>query len=183
MEDYKVNLQNLRAELNNLEAGMTVCLFGVVYTARDAAHKKLNALMDEGERLPFDLRDAILYYAGPTPAREGQIIGACGPTTSGRMDIYTPRLIEAGLCGMIGKGERSKAVIRTMVTFGAVYFAAVGGAGAAYSQTVKELEVVAFPELGCESVKRLVIEDFPAIVAIDRTGRNLFQEGRKKYIR
>ena len=127
--------------------------------------------------------DAVIYYAGPTPAKEGQIIGACGPTTSGRMDVFTPRLIEAGLCGMIGKGERSKAVIDAMVMYGAVYFAAIGGAGAACAQSVKELEVVAFPELGCESIKRLVIEDFPAIVAIDRTGRDFFTEGRKKYVR
>lgn len=181
MTDYQVNLKNLRAELPNLEAGQTVRLSGVIYTARDAAHKRLTALLCEGKPLPFDIRDAVIYYAGPTPAKEGQVIGACGPTTSGRMDLYTPRLIAEGLCGIIGKGERSKTVIDAMIRYGAVYFAAVGGAGALCAQAVKELSVVAFPELGCESVKRLVIEDFPAVVAVDRRGRDLFQEGRRKY--
>ncbi|MDP4109745.1 MAG: FumA C-terminus/TtdB family hydratase beta subunit [Bacillota bacterium] len=181
MEEIRVNLQDLRKELDRLEAGQTVLLSGTAYTARDAAHKRIMRLLDEEKPLPFDIKDAVIYYAGPTPKRNEQVIGACGPTTSGRMDVYTPRLIKAGLCGMIGKGERRKSVIDSMVLFGAVYFAAVGGAGAVCAQAIKAQEVIAFPELGCESVKRLTLYEFPAIVAIDSRGRNLFAEGRKIY--
>lgn len=155
----------------------TVSLSGVVYTARDAAHKKLFALLDAGEPLPFPLEGSAIYYAGPTQTPPGLAIGSCGPTTSGRMDSYAPRLLDLGLCCMIGKGERDQAVRDAIVRNNAVYLCAIGGAGALACKCIRSCEVIAFPELGCESVKRLVFENFPLIVANDAAGGDIFNRG------
>jgi fumarate hydratase subunit beta len=168
------NTERLRAAAVQLRAGDRVLLSGTVYTARDAAHKRICALLERGEPLPFPLEGACIYYAGPTPTPPGRVIGSCGPTTSGRMDPFTPRLLEQGLCGMIGKGERSAAVCAAMQTHGAVYFCAIGGAGALAAQCVAACEEIAFLDLGCESIKRLELRDFPLVVAIDAFGGNLF---------
>lgn len=149
---------------------------GTIYTARDAAHKRLFQLLEEGKPLPFPLEGATIYYAGPTPAPSGLPIGSCGPTTSGRMDVFTPRLLDLGLKVMIGKGKRSQAVIDAMVRNGAVYLCAIGGAGALAAKSIHSCEVIAFEDLGCESIKRLEVENFPLIVAIDAQGNNLFRE-------
>lgn len=174
------NLQN-PVNKEELKAGDNVMLSGVIYTARDAAHKKITSLLADGGKLPFEIKGAFIYYAGPTPAKDGMVIGSCGPTTSGRMDVYTPKLLDLGLAGMLGKGERSLKVIEACKRNKAVYFCAIGGAGALAASCVKECEVIAFPELGCESVKRLVIENFPAVVAIDTSGNDLFKTGREQY--
>lgn len=146
-----------------------------MYTSRDAAHKRIFELLDSGKPLPYELKNAVIYYAGPTPAPEGMPIGSCGPTTSGRMDVYSPRMLDLGLIGMIGKGERNKAVCDAIVRNKAVYFCAIGGAGALAAKCIKSCEVIAFEDLGCESVKRLYVEDFPLITAIDCHGGNLFR--------
>jgi fumarate hydratase subunit beta len=174
MERKQVNSNTIAEDAKGLRAGDAVLFSGTVYTARDAAHKKLVAAIDGGEELPFPLEGATVYYAGPTPAPEGMVIGSCGPTTSGRMDPYSPKLLDLGLKCMIGKGERSQDVVDAIVRNGAVYLCAIGGAGALAAQSVKSLEVIAFPELGCESVKRLEVENFPLIVAIDSQGNSLF---------
>lgn len=161
-----------------LRVGEKILLSGYVYTARDAAHKRIAALLDEGKETPFPLEGAVIYYAGPTPAPPGKPVGSCGPTTSGRMDPYAPRLLDLGLAGMIGKGERSQAVRDAIVRNHAVYLCAVGGAGALAARCIKSLEVIAFEDLGCESVKRLYIEDFPLVVCDDAEGGDLFSEGR-----
>ncbi len=174
---------DLRQWAETLHAGDRVSLSGTVYTARDAAHKRLFALLDAGEPLPFPLQDALIYYAGPTPAKPGDAVGSCGPTTSGRMDPYAPRLLDLGLGGMIGKGERNKAVCDAICRNKGVYFCAVGGAGALISSCITSAEEIAFPELGCESIKRMTIRNLPLTVAIDCHGGNLFQSGRQDYIR
>ncbi|MBR7038796.1 MAG: fumarate hydratase C-terminal domain-containing protein [Oscillospiraceae bacterium] len=161
-----------------LRVGEKILLTGTVYTARDAAHKRISALLDAGEPTPFPIEGAVIYYAGPTPAPPGKVIGSCGPTTSGRMDPYAPRLLDLGLAGMIGKGERSKAVQDAVARNGAVYLCAVGGAGALVSRCIKSLEVIAFEDLGCESVKRLYVEDLPLVVCNDAAGGDLFSQGR-----
>ena len=166
-----------------LRAGDLVALSGTIYTARDAAHKRIFQLLDEGKPLPFPLEGAVIYYAGPTPGQKGMAVGACGPTTAGRMDGFAPRLLDLGLGAMIGKGERSGAVVEAIVRNGACYFAATGGAGALIAKHIRTAQVVAFEELGCESVKRLTVERLPLIVAIDSNGRDLFREGRAKYRR
>ena len=155
---------------------------GVIYTARDAAHKRLCALLDEGRPLPFDVKDATIYYVGPTPAKPGQVIGSAGPTTSYRMDAYSPRMIAAGETGMIGKGKRSAEVVEAMKQYGAVYFAAIGGAGALLSSCIKEAEIVAYPDLGAEAVRRLRVENLPVVCVIDSTGSNLYETGRRAYL-
>lgn len=164
-----------------LHAGDRVLISGVVYAARDAAHKRISEALDKGEALPFDLRGQTVYYMGPSPAPPGRVIGAAGPTTSGRMDSYAPRLIAAGLRAMIGKGGRSQAVKDAIKKHGAVYLAAIGGAGALISITIKKSEVVAYPELGAEAVRRLEVEDFPAVVINDAHGGDLYQEGKARY--
>lgn len=174
MTEYRLQSSQLKEYAPQLRAGDRVILSGVVYTARDAAHKRFFALLDEGEPLPFDLEGAAIYYAGPTPAREGMAVGSCGPTTSGRMDPYAPRLLDLGLAAMIGKGGRSEEVVQAIVRNQAVYLCAIGGAGALACQHITSLEVLAFEDLGCESVKRLEFTDFPLIVAIDCQGNNLF---------
>ena len=158
-----------------LNAGDRVLLSGTIYTARDAAHKRIFALLDEGKELPFPLEGSCVYYAGPTPAPEGLPIGSCGPTTSSRMDVFAPRLLDLGMKCMIGKGQRSQAVVEAIQRNGAVYLCAIGGAGALAAKSVRSLEVIAFEDLGCESVKRLEIEDFPLLVAIDCHGGSLFE--------
>ncbi len=177
----EMNTAELKEKAKSLRAGDRVLLSGIVYTSRDAAHKRINALLDEGGKLPYELSGAAIYYAGPTAAREGMVIGSCGPTTSGRMDVYSPRFLDLGLSAMIGKGERSEAVCDAIQRNGAVYFCAVGGAGALACKCIKECEVIAFDDLGCESVKRLKFENFPLIVAIDCVGGNIFKSGRAKY--
>lgn len=163
-------------ELANAEltCGDRVLLSGVVYTARDAAHKKIKALIAENKPLPFEIQGAIIYYAGPTPAKPGHAVGSCGPTTSARMDSFAPELYDLGLCATIGKGERSQNVIDAIVRNGAVYLCAVGGAGALISKHITSAEEIAFAELGCESVKRMVVKDLPLTVAVDRNGKNIF---------
>jgi len=168
----------LKQNIPNLYKGQRILLSGTVFTARDAAHKRLYGLIDEGKPLPFPIKDSVIYYAGPTAAPKGLAIGACGPTTSGRMDRYTPELLDMGLAAMIGKGQRSAEVTASVMKNCAVYFCAVGGAGALYAKCVLSSEVVAFEDLQCESVKRLEIKDFPLTVAIDCYGGNLFQEAR-----
>lgn len=165
----------LRAAAPSLHAGDRIRLSGVVHTARDAAHKRLFALLDEGKPLPFPLEDAVLYYAGATPAPDGMPIGACGPTTSGRMDPFTPRLHDLGLCATIGKGIRSPAVREAVMRTGALYLCALGGAGALAAQCVRTCEVIAFDELGCEAVRRLTIRDFPLIVGLDVHGGDIYR--------
>lgn len=164
-----------------LHAGDRVLLSGTVYTARDAAHKRLFALLDAGEPLPFPLRGAIIYHAGPTPAQAGMPVGSCGPTTSGRMDPYAPRLLDLGLAAIIGKGERNQAVMDAICRNRAVYLCAVGGAGALIAGCVREATEIAFPELGCESIKRFTVENLPLTVALDCHGGNLFAEGKAQY--
>lgn len=171
----QLNTGSLREAAQTLRAGQRVLLSGTVYTARDAAHKRLAALLQAGQPLPFPLQDACIYYAGPTPAKPGQVIGSCGPTTSGRMDPYTPLLLAHGLCAMVGKGGRSQAVCEAMARQGALYFCAIGGAGALAAQCVKSCEEAAFADLGCESIKRLEFERFPLVLAIDAKGGSLFQ--------
>ena len=153
-------------DIKKLEVGTFVLLSGVMYTARDQAHKRLAAAIEGGEKLPFDLNGAAIYYCGPTPAKVGQIIGSCGPTTSGRMDKYAPLLIEHGVRVMVGKGVRNDDVKSAIKKFGAVYLSAIGGAAALYQSTVKSCELIAYPDLGCEAVYRLTVEDFPAVVSI-----------------
>lgn len=167
--------------VTNLRIGQQVLINGVIYTGRDAAHKKLVELMDQGKELPLDIQGQVIYYVGPSPAPPGRVIGSAGPTTAGRMDAYAPRLIELGLKGMIGKGARSAEVIEAMKKHRAVYFAAIGGAAALISKCILEAEVIAYPELGPEAVYRLVVKDFPAIVVNDAFGGDLYQEGRKLY--
>jgi len=178
---HKITTPLTKEKVEILKAGDIVELTGKVYTARDAAHKKLMELILRGESLPFDLADQVIYYVGPCPAPPGMVIGSAGPTTSGRMDSYTPKLIEMGLRGMIGKGQRSREVIDAMKRYGAVYFGAVGGAGALISKSIKSQKVIAFEELGTEAVRELVVEDFPLTVIIDRFGNNLYDIGRNRY--
>jgi len=167
--------------VDSLKAGDMVEITGTVYTARDAAHKRIISLLDKGKPLPFPPEGQVIYYVGPCPAPEGKVIGSAGPTTSGRMDKYTPALIKAGISGMIGKGMRDDNVIRAMIENGAVYFGAVGGAAALISRCIKSQKVIAFEDLGTEAVRMLEVVDFPAVVLIDRYGNNLYETGRQKY--
>lgn len=165
----------------SLRAGDRVLITGTILAARDAAHKRLTEALDRGEKLPVDLRGQVVYYVGPSPAKPGQAIGAAGPTTSGRMDAYTPRLIAEGLRGMIGKGYRKPEVVEAMKKYGVPYLAAVGGAGALISQSIKKYIVLAYPDLGPEAVAAMEVEDFPAIVVIDSTGDNYYETGQAPY--
>ena len=179
--EYRMQTPLNKEDAAKLRAGDTVLLSGVIYTARDAAHKRLCALAASGEALPIDVRDAVIYYAGPTPARPGEVTGAVGPTTSGRMDAYAPTLLRMGLAGMIGKGARNEAVVEAMKETGAVYFAAIGGAGALIASCVESAELVCWPDLGSEAVRRLTVRDLPLIVAIDSTGGDLYKTGPAAY--
>lgn len=182
MSVKKLMVEELRNAAPDLKIGDKVLLSGYVYTSRDAAHKRIKALMDSGEKLPYDLQDAVIYYAGPTPAPEGKPIGSCGPTTSSRMDVFAPEFLDKGLVAMIGKGERNQAVRDAVVRNKAVYFCFVGGAGALAAKCIKSCEVIAFEDLGCESVKRLYIEELPLIVANDCSGGDIFSQGRAEYV-
>ncbi len=175
MSEYCIHTSQLKDFSKKLKAGDRVFLSGTVYTSRDAAHKRIKELIDKSETLPYDLKNAVIYYAGPTPTPEGLAIGSCGPTTSGRMDKFAPEFLDLGLIAMIGKGPRTSEVCDAIVRNGAVYFCAVGGAGALASKCITECDVIAFEDLGCESVKRLEIKDFPLTVAIDCSGGNLFK--------
>ena len=167
--------------IKKLKAGDQVFITGAIYTARDAAHKRLVQTLDEGKKLPFDLTNQTVYYMGPSPAKPGQAIGSAGPTTSGRMDSYAPRLMAAGLKGMIGKGNRSQAVKDAIKEYKAVYFAAIGGAGALISKSIKKAEVIAYEDLGAEAIRRLEVENFPATVINDIYGGDLYEQGKAKY--
>lgn len=166
----------------SLKAGDVVLLSGEIFTARDAAHKRLVDLLRAGGELPIDIKDAIIYYVGPTPAKPGYVIGSAGPTTSGRMDAYTPALLDLGLKGMIGKGARTTEVIDAMKKNGAVYFAAIGGAAAVMGRCIKRAEVIAYEELGAEAIRKLEVEDLPIIVAIDSHGGNYYEMGQQAYL-
>jgi len=174
MKMNKVNTSELKKIIPTLKAGDSILLSGRVYTARDAAHAKLLELVKTGKPLPFDIDGAVIYYAGPTEAPEGRPIGSCGPTTSCRMDSFSPTLLDMGLACMIGKGNRNEAVVKSIVKNSAVYLCAIGGAGALAAKCITECEVIAFPELGCESIKRLEFKDFPLIVGIDSNGNSAF---------
>lgn len=171
------------ADVEKLKAGDKVLLSGVIYTGRDAAHKRLYDLLLEGKSLPIDLKGQVIYYVGPAPAKPGQVIGSAGPTTSGRMDAFSPKLIEMGLKGMIGKGMRKKEVVEAMKKHKAVYFAATGGAGALLAKAIKKAQVVAYDDLGPEAISRLEVDDFPVIVVNDTKGNDLYEEGMRKYAR
>jgi fumarate hydratase subunit beta len=177
----KVKLPLTDQTISDLKAGDNVLLSGVMYVARDAAHKRMVEALDQGKALPFDIRGQTIYFMGPSPARPGRPIGSAGPTTSGRMDSYSPRLIAEGLKGMIGKGMRSQAVKEAMKKYKAIYMAAIGGAGALISRSIKQSVVIAYEELGAEAVRRLEVEDFPATVINDIYGGDLYEEGKAKY--
>lgn len=166
----------------SLKAGDSCLISGVIYTARDAAHKRLCELAAQGKDLPLDVKDSIIYFVGPTPAKPGQAIGSAGPTTSYRMDAYSPTMIALGQTGMIGKGKRNEEVIAAMKEHGAVYFGAIGGCGALLSKCIKKAEIVAYEDLGAEAIRRLEVEDFPVIVIIDADGNNLYETGRNAYL-
>jgi len=170
-------------DIASLKIGDRVLIHGIIYTARDAAHKRLVELIDQGKELPFDIRGQIIYYVGPSPARPGRPIGSCGPTTSYRMDVYTPKLLARGLKATIGKGHRSEVVIEAMKQYKAVYFAATGGAAALLARTVRKADIIAYQDMGAEAVMRLEVKDFPAVVANDIYGNDLFKEGIAKYQR
>lgn len=173
--EYRINTSQLREYAEKLKAGDRVILSGKVYTSRDAAHKRIVEALNNGAQLPYDLKDAVIYYAGPTPAPEGLAVGSCGPTTSGRMDVFAPLLLDKGVVAMVGKGERNKAVCDAIVRNKAVYLCAIGGAGALASKCITSCKVIAYDDLGCESVKELNFSDFPLTVAIDCTGGNIFE--------
>ena len=174
--DRYLNAPLDREEVKTLQAGDYVYITGTIYTARDAAHLRMDEALDRGEKLPIEMEGNVIYYMGPTPAREGRSIGSAGPTTASRMDKYAPRLLDLGLTGMIGKGKRKKEVTDAIVRNGVVFFAAVGGAGALLSRCIKKAEVIAYDDLGTEAIRRLEVEKFPVIVVIDSRGRNLYEE-------
>ncbi|MGL4534813.1 MAG: Fe-S-containing hydro-lyase [Fusobacteriaceae bacterium] len=170
-----------KEQITGLKSGDSVLITGYIYTARDAAHSRLYNLLQEGKELPFELKGQIIYYVGPTPAKPGQVIGSAGPTTSYRMDTYAPALLDAGLKGMIGKGKRDKTVKESMIKNHGVYFAATGGAAALIAKTIKSSEMIAYEDLGAEAIRKLYVEDFPAIVINDVYGGDLYIEGQKQY--
>jgi fumarate hydratase subunit beta len=182
-EPIRLKTPRTDADVEKLKAGDKVLITGVIYTGRDAAHKRLTDLLKEGKPLPVDLKGQIIYYVGPAPAKPGHAIGSAGPTTSGRMDAYSPRLMEIGLKGMIGKGMRKKEVIEAMKKYKAVYLAATGGAGALLAKSVKKAQIVAYEDLGPEAINRLEVVDFPAIVVNDTKGNDLYQQGMAQYAR
>ena len=181
MSEKYINAPITKKDIDNLAAGDMVYISGTIYTARDAAHKRLYETILEGKDIPLELENNIIYYLGPSPAREGQVIGSAGPTTSSRMDKYTPLMLQHGLKGMIGKGKRSKEVIDAIVRNHAVYFAAVGGAGALLSKCITKSEIVCYEDLGAEAIRKLQVKDFPVIVVIDSEGNNLYETAIKKY--
>ncbi|MDL2214110.1 Fe-S-containing hydro-lyase [Clostridia bacterium OttesenSCG-928-O13] len=180
--EYAVTTPLTAGAASRLQCGDTVLISGTLYTGRDAAHKRMAQLLSAGKSLPFPIHDAVIYYVGPTPAKPGQVIGSAGPTTSYRMDAYTPQLLSLGLRGMIGKGRRSDEVIAAMKEAEAVYFGAIGGAGALLADCIVESTVIAFDDLGPEAIRRLTVKDFPVVVVIDAKGRNLYEEGPENYL-
>lgn len=172
--DIKITTPLTKDKIKELKAGDMVYITGTLYTARDAAHKRMSEALKNGEKLPIDVKNEIIYYMGPSPSREGRPIGSAGPTTSSRMDKYTPNLLDLGLCGMIGKGKRSEEVKNAVIRNGAVYFAAIGGAGALLSKCITKSEVIAYEDLGTEAIRKLMVEDFPVIVVMDCMGNSLY---------
>lgn len=181
MSEIKVTTPLNEEVISKWRSGDKILISGIIYTGRDAAHKRLVELIDKGESLPFDVKGQIIYFVGPTPARPGRAVGSAGPTTSYRMDAYSPRLIEKGLKGMIGKGSRSKEVIEAMMKHRCVYMTAVGGAGALISRCIKSSEIIAYDDLGPEAIRKMEVENLPVIVVNDTSGNDLYQEGIKKY--
>ncbi|WP_368074664.1 Fe-S-containing hydro-lyase [uncultured Eubacterium sp.] len=179
--DKKISAPITEKDTVNLNSGDYVYITGTIYTARDAAHKRMYEALEKGDKLPIEMDNNIIYYMGPSPAREGRPIGSAGPTTASRMDKYAPKLLDLGLKGMIGKGKRSKEVIDAIIRNNAVYFAAVGGAGAILSKCIKKSEVVAYDDLGTEAIRKLYVEDFPCIVVIDSNGNNLYETAIEEY--
>ena len=178
----KIQTPLTREVARTLKAGESCTISGTIYTARDAAHKRLCELVEQGKELPLEIKDAIIYFVGPTPAKPGQAIGSAGPTTSYRMDAYSPTLISIGQTGMIGKGKRNEDVVNAMKEYGAVYFGAIGGCGALLSKCIKKAEVIAYEDLGAEAIRKLEVEDFPVVVVIDSEGNNLYQTGKQAYL-
>lgn len=179
--EYRINAPFDKETIGKLKSGDMVYITGTIYTARDAAHKRMNETLDKGEKLPIDVSESVIYYMGPSPAREGRTIGSAGPTTASRMDKYAPRLLDMGLCGMIGKGKRSTEVLDAVVRNKSIYLAAIGGAGALLSKAIKASEVIAYDDLGTEAIRKLTVEDFPAIVVIDSEGNNLYETAIKEF--
>ena len=180
MKELYIDICDLKSKIEELNINDMIYLSGEIYTARDAAHKRMYEAVGNGESLPLDLKDEVIYYMGPSPAREGRVIGSAGPTTASRMDKYAPTFLDMGQSAMIGKGKRSDAVHEAIVRNGAVYFAAIGGAGALLSKRIKNSEVIAYDDLGTEAIRKLTVEDFPVIVVIDSTGRDLYEEVMSK---
>lgn len=181
-KEVKLTTPLKRDDLKDIEAGDMVYISGYIYTGRDAAHKRLCELLEQGKQLPIDVKGQIIYYVGPTPAKPGEPIGSAGPTTSYRMDAYAPQLLDIGLLGMIGKGKRNQAVIDKIVEHGACYFAAIGGAAALIKSKIKSAEIICYEDLGAEAVRKLYVEDFPVTCIIDSKGNNLYEKGRKAYL-
>ena len=181
--ERKLTIPATEDELKSLRAGDMIYITGTIYTARDAAHKRMFEALQNGEELPFDISGNFVYYLGPTPARPGQVIGSAGPTTSSRMDKYTPLLLNQGLKGMIGKGKRSKEVVDSIVKNGAVYFAAIGGLGALLSKRIIASEVIAYDDLGTEAIRKLTVEELPVVVIIDTEGNNLYETAAEDYLK
>ena len=179
--EYRIEAPLKKGDIDKLKSGDYVYITGTIYVARDAAHKRMDDLLKEGKELPIELKDNVIYYMGPSPAREGRPIGSAGPTTASRMDKYAPKLLDLGLKGMIGKGKRTQEVRDAIVRNGCVYFAAVGGAGALLSKAITESEVVAYEDLGAEAIRKLEVKDFPVIVVIDKDGNNLYETAIKEY--
>ncbi len=176
-----ITMPLVQSEIESLHAGDMVLISGTIYTARDAAHKKLMQAISSGQSLPFNIKDATIYYVGPSPTKPGEVIGSAGPTTSYRMDAYTPTLLDLGLKGMIGKGSRNNEVLESIKKNKAIYFAAIGGAGALIANSITACEVIAYPELGAEAIHKLEVKDFPAIVVLDSSGNDLYIIEREKY--
>lgn len=181
--DIKLQTPFTKEALKHLKPGDNVLITGYMYTARDAAHKRLIELIEQDKELPFDIKGACIFYVGPTPAKVGQALGSAGPTTSYRMDTYTPQLLDLGLMGMVGKGKRGPEVVDKIIQYGAIYFAAIGGAGALISKTIKSSEIVAYEDLGSEAIRKIYVEDFPATVILDSKGNNLYELGREEYLK
>lgn len=180
--EIKLNTPLTYDKIKGLKSGDSILLSGVIYSARDAAHKRLISLLNEGKKLPFNIKDKTIYYVGPSPAKPGDVIGSAGPTTSYRMDAYTPQLIDLGLRGMIGKGARNKEVIDAIVRNNAVYFGAIGGAAALISKSIIKSEIIAYEDLGAEAIRRMEVRDMPLVVIIDSEGNNLYELGQRDYL-
>ena len=179
--DRYIQVPISKENAKSLQAGDYVYLTGTIYSARDAAHKRMQETMDEGKNLPLEIKDTVIYYMGPSPAREGRPIGSAGPTTSSRMDKYAPKLLDMGLGAMIGKGKRSQAVLDAIVRNKAVYFAAIGGAGALLSKCITSSEVIAYDDLGAEAIRKMEVKDFPVVVVVDSEGNNIYETAVEKY--